>query len=488
MANQLARQTEASRQAEEHNRALAAIVESSDDAIMSTALDKTILIWNAGATRLFGYTAEEAIGKSISIIVPADRQQEREALMTRMRRGERFTSVETVRVRKDGSRVDVSINYSQVRNDQGKIVAVSAISRDITGRKRAEESHREREQQMRLFMEATSDCLWNWDLITGNVVRSVSFNRVFGYSAQEMDSSITWWEERLHPDDRGKVLSTFQDTVASGGKACSYEYRFRRKDGTHAVIHDRAYIVRDAKGKPLRALGAMTDISERKRAEEELRNLSGRLMNVQDNERRRIARELHDSTAQKLASLSMNLGELADELTGGSAKVSKVLRDSLALVEGCSREIRTISYLLHPPLLEELGLTVALRSYVEGFKRRSGLRVKLDLPRGLKRLPAELELALFRVVQECLGNIHRHSGSKTASIRLRRKPMGVVLEVRDRGRGLRSRTPTQGEGKPDVPGVGIAGMTERLRQLAGHLEFNSGKRGTTVRATVPLPP
>ena len=137
---QLTRQTEASRQAEEHNRALAAIVESSDDAIMSTSLDETILIWNAGATRLFGYTAEEAIGKSISIIVPADRQQEREALMTRMRRGERFTNVETVRVRKDGSRVDVSIHYSKVRNDQGKIVAVSVISRDITERKRAEES------------------------------------------------------------------------------------------------------------------------------------------------------------------------------------------------------------------------------------------------------------------------------------------------------------------------------------------------------------
>jgi PAS domain S-box-containing protein len=134
-----------------------------------------------------------------------------------------------------------------------------------------EEALRESEQQMRLFMEATADSVWNWDMATGNVVRSVGFNRAFGYSVQEVDSSLRWWEERLHPDDRERVLSTFESAVASGRIACSYEYRFRRKDGSYAVIHDRAYIVRNKSAKAVRALGAMTDITERRQAEETLR-------------------------------------------------------------------------------------------------------------------------------------------------------------------------------------------------------------------------
>jgi PAS domain S-box-containing protein len=174
-------------------------------------------------------------------------------------------------IRPDGSTRWIQDRGFPVRNESGVPVRFAGIAEDITSQKQAEEALRESEQQMRLFMEATADCLWKWDLITGKVVRSVGFNRVFGYTLEEMDSSVTWWEERLHPDDRAKVVSTFQDTLARGGNACSYEYRFRRKDGTLAVINDRAYIVRDAGGKPLSALGAMTDITERKRAEEELK-------------------------------------------------------------------------------------------------------------------------------------------------------------------------------------------------------------------------
>jgi PAS domain S-box-containing protein len=144
------------------------------------------------------------------------------------------------------------------------------ITQDITERKRDQTALRESEQQMRLFMEATADCLWRLDLTTGKVVRSVGFNRVFGYAVEEVDSSLTWWEERLHPNDRAKVLSTFQDAISSGSNTCSYQYRFRCKDGSLAVIHDRAYIVRDASGKPLSALGAMTDITERELAAEKL--------------------------------------------------------------------------------------------------------------------------------------------------------------------------------------------------------------------------
>jgi PAS domain S-box-containing protein len=224
------------------------------------------------------------------------------------------------------------------------------------------------------------------------------------------------------------------------------------------------------------------DITERKQVEDEVRQLSGTLLRSRDEERRRIGRELHDSTAQELLAVSMKLDLVQQRNAGRDVITDNLLADSQAIIEQSQRELRTLAYQLHPPVLDEVGLVGAVQEYAAGFTERSGIKVTLDASPSLGRLPADTERALFRMVQESLGNVHRHSGSPNASIRIARKNGAVILEVTDQGCGLRVR----GDGTVAKAGVGLAGMRERMRQLlGGRFEIDSNGRGTTVRAIVP---
>lgn len=215
-----------------------------------------------------------------------------------------------------------------------------------------------------------------------------------------------------------------------------------------------------------------------------LRELSARLMQLQDDERRRIARELHDSVGQLLAALAMNLSAVRNDVER-LTETAAMLSDSETLVQDMSAEVRTISHLLHPPLLDEAGLLSALRWYVEGFSQRSRIKVDLDLSDDFGRLPGEMETAIFRVVQECLTNIHRHSGSPVAKIRLRRHERDVLVRVEDKGRGIPPEKQQEMMTSGKV-GVGVRGMRERLRQLGGALEIESNGSGTTIEVQLPI--
>ena len=230
---------------------------------------------------------------------------------------------------------------------------------------------------------------------------------------------------------------------------------------------------------------AIRDITERKRGEESLRLLSGQLLHLQDQERRRIARELHDSSGQILAALGMNLSLVESENSNIDPRGARAIRESLDLVQELSRELRTISHLLHPPLLDEVGIASGLRSYLEGFTERSKIRVDLEIPEDLGRLPQDLETAIFRIVQECLTNIHRHSKSPVARIRVARSDSQISLEVEDKGKGI-SPEKRQAMEREGAAGVGIRGMRERLRHLGGSLEINSTETGTVIVARLPV--
>jgi len=245
-------------------------------------------------------------------------------------------------------------------------------------------------------------------------------------------------------------------------------------------------------GRTRQFLIVILDITPRKKTEEALtksetllRTLSGRLLNCQDEERRRLARELHDSIGQQLAALKITLDSHLSYLAIDSMQ-AKVLSDSVALVEQCERETRTIAYLLHPPLLDQMGLPSALRWYVDGFATRSGIDTRLDVSPEFTRLSPELETTLFRIVQESLTNIHRHSGSPEASIRLTTDAHWICLEVRDQGHGIPTERLQHGSGKETVLGMGIAGMNERVRQFGGKLTLSTSDHGTTVTATLPI--
>ncbi len=259
-------------------------------------------------------------------------------------------------------------------------------------------------------------------------------------------------------------------------------------------FHGICLIATDLTQQKLREAALASEVTQRQRAEEalrleeqSLRELSGRLLRLQDEERRRMARDLHDTTGQKLVALTLDLGLLDTLLPSVSPELRKVLEECRQIADDVTSEIRTLSYVLHPPLLDEAGLSSAARWFVDGFVRRSKIQVELDLPSELGRMPHDVELTLFRILQESLTNVHRHSGSPTASVQIAMDSESVVLEVKDAGRSARQIAVSPTETNVELLGVGVRGMQERVRQLGGQLELRSNKAGTVMRATLPLP-
>jgi len=220
-------------------------------------------------------------------------------------------------------------------------------------------------------------------------------------------------------------------------------------------------------------------------ASQELRELSARILQAQDEERRRIARELHDGAGQLIAALGMEASNLAKERERLSSRAASSLDNIESLVAQMTQDIRTMSHLLYPPLLDDVGLHSALSEYVTGFAERSGIQVSLDIPSEIERLDRDYELSLFRIVQECLTNIHRHSGSKTAGIRIVRDDEALVLEVRDEGGGMPAERLSEIQSRGS--GVGIRGMRERVLQLSGTMSIESDRSGTQIRVLIPTP-
>jgi signal transduction histidine kinase len=220
-------------------------------------------------------------------------------------------------------------------------------------------------------------------------------------------------------------------------------------------------------------------------ANENLGELSSRLQQMRDEERRQISRELHDSIGQLLAALSMNIAVVQRQADNLDSAGARAISENAAMVEQISREIRTISHLLHPPLLDAAGLASALRWYVDGFSERSQIKVGLQIPEPFRRLSEEMEIAIFRMVQECLTNIHRHSGGNSAAIRVREENHRIVVEVQDAGKGIPLEKQLELTASGRI-GVGFRGMRERVRQLGGTLEIRSDNAGTAVTATLPL--
>jgi PAS domain S-box-containing protein len=292
------------------------------------------------------------------------------------------------------------------------------------------------------------------------------------------------WQTMLHPDDRDRVLKAWHESVVNG-TPYEQEERHRGGDGTYRWFLARGVPLRNAEGRIVRWYGTNTDIEDRKQAEEELRRLSGQLLRSQDEERRRIARELHDSTGQNLVALATMVSQVRGAIPPVNRKLRGLLSECKALAERCMREVRTLSYVLHPPVLEQAGLGDAIRDYVDGFAKRSGIHVELELSPRLGRMARDVEIALFRVVQESLTNIQRHSGSQQAKIRIHRNS-NLMLEISDRGHGTSVGRQCE-EAQPHfVLGVGIPSMQERVKLIGGRLHLDSSSRGTTVRVTIPL--
>jgi len=474
------------READGARARLAAIVESSDDAIVSKDLNGIITTWNVGAARLFGFTSEETVGRSIIMLIPPELRDQETEILQRLRRGQRIEHFETVRVAKSGRRLDVSLTISPIRDSKGNIIGASKIARDITERKQVEEALRESQTQLALALESSRTAIFDWDLATQKSKWNPQMAALYNSYADRESIGAEGWRRLFHPDDRTRLAEEAARALKTQDKF-QFEFRAILPDGTLKWILSHGRIVRDPNGTPLRMIGTHTDITDRKQSEEMavMREITGKLLHVQDAERRRIARELHDSSGQLLAALQMNLTPMEADAAKVSSEFAEGIRQSVELIRQLSQELRTVSYLLHPPLLDELGLPSALRWYVEGFAERSKIEVELKVSPELGRLPADMETTIFRIIQESLTNIHRHSGSKKAAIRLLRSPQGVCLEVQDFGKGM-PEAKTNGLPTHRAAGVGIQGMRERVRQLSGTFDIQSREDGTTVTARFPV--
>ncbi|HET9410096.1 MAG TPA: ATP-binding protein [Candidatus Sulfotelmatobacter sp.] len=389
----------------------------------------------------------------------------------------------------------------------GLIVAIGEVTRRSTARGHAAEREALRS---RLLFDAFMDNSPAIAYMKDRDGRLMYLNRTarkrFGVAAKEgrTDEGLIPWEDPAANRD------TDLQIIRNGKPHESIDYT-EEADGRHAWLSVR-FVVSDPESGSVFLCGKSFEVTDRVNAEQalieahrqlenrveertaqlrvanqNLRDLSARLLQIRDEEHRRIARELHDSVGQLLAALSMNISLLHRESADLPVQVQKAMAESVELVDQASREIRTISHLLHPPLLDEVGLASALRWFVDGFSQRSGIRVDLEIAAKFERLQADYELALFRLVQECLTNIHRHSGSDRAEIQVRRKDDWFCLEVKDWGAGIphEKLTDLESDGKAGMSGVGIRGMRERIRLLGGTLEIDSNGEGTTIRASLP---
>jgi PAS domain S-box-containing protein len=451
------------------------VVEAQTDLVCRYLPDATLTFVNGAYCRFFGKTSEELIGTSFLALIPeparAAAYLQLEALVLNPRRH----AYEHEVTHGDGTVRWQSWVDLPVFDDDGNLVEFQAIGHDITDRKLAEERIREAEARNRAILEALPDLMFvqtrDGVFLDGQGPSGeflVPPEQFLGKSVREV----------LPPGVADQALRCLNRAFETGEPQL-LEYRL--------PVHgeERDY---EARVVPCgdNLLSIVRDITLRRRSQEDLQWLTGRLLHSQDEERRRIARELHETTAQSLVAVSLNLARASRMLPDGRTDVLASLAESRSLVEQVLRDIRTLSYVLHPPLLDHRGLAESLHWYVDGFVKRSGFDVELVVPKELGPLPDSVETAFLRIVQECLTNIHKHSGSDRAVIGLFVEEDRLVLRVEDFGSGIaETRSSTSSEGVQAV-GVGIPGMRERLRQLGGHLDIVGDAGGTIVTASVPL--
>ena len=581
----------------------AAIVESSDDAIVGTDVHGIVTDWNKGAQRLFGYSAGEVIGKNISILRRADRLDEGLGNLTRVIGGEAMSPYETVCLRKDGTLVDVSLRISPIVDATGRIVGVSGIARDVTERKRAERAIRESEIRYRRIVETTNEGVWLLDstLLTAYVNRQMA--EMLGYEPAEMvgrsvfdfyfpedvahkrgilsrrqqglheqleerlqrrDGSELWvrmsatpvftdsgefegafammsditerkraeealrvseerlrmgqwaahigtfdlnlrtgidvwtpetealyglppggfagtlvaFESLIHPDDRHRVADLTRELIRTGVPV-EAEWRTVWPDGSVHWIAGRGQVLMDESGKPSRMLGVNMDITERKQAEEALSGMTRKLIEAQEQERARIARELHDDINQRLAVLAIDLGGLLrDERNELPTGIRDRLQELQRMTSDISSDLHTLSHELHSSTLEYLGLVKGMRNWCEEYSLRQNLKIDFkthDVP----DLPQDISLCLFRVLQEAVHNAAKYSGVKQIEVRLTDASGEIQLIVRDSGQGFDVEAVTRG--------LGLTSMQERVRLVGGSIVIDSKPQtGTTVHVRVPF--
>jgi len=443
--------------------------------IISTIEEGRLIQVSDSFLRVTGFSREESIGHTAVELGLWKGASGRDEILRKIQDAGRVRSKEITYQSKGGKQL--AVNYSATVIELGGRRCLLSVCEDITERKRAEARLREYEKAL----EGVEEMIAVVDREYRYLLANHSFLSVRGLKKEEVVGRLV---TEVIDKEYFELVAKEKLDEAFCGKIVKYETKY-----TYPQIGQREILVSyfpiEGAVSVDRVVCVLQDISDRKRAEAELRRLSGQLLHSQDEERRKIARDLHDTTGQDLVALATTLSQLRDAIPSTNRTWRKLASQCQAIAERSLREVRTLSYLLHPPMLDASGLEDAIRHFVDGFGRRTGIEVDLEISPHFGRLPEDLEMGLFRVVQESLTNIQRHSGSFTAKLQLTRNPGRIFLEVSDTGRGICA-SDAEHDGTHYLPkGVGIPSMEERVKQIGGRLEIASSNNGTSVRVAVP---
>jgi PAS domain S-box-containing protein len=372
------------------------------------------------------------------------------------------------------------------------LVLYLVLRRAFRIRRLAEEARRLSQQRFEAVALAATDAIWDLNLETRFIWWSDGMHKLFGYAPEEVSTKLEWWLERLHPEDRDRVLGAIQALGKRGGRTWSGSYRFRRKDGAYAAVLDRGFILDDDAGKPVRIVGGISDVTEQRQAEQALENsrrqlraLSARLQWVREEERARVAREIHDELGQVLTALKINLDWLERKLgvRDNDPSLNPLLDrvvESAEIADSAISSVQKIASELRPSSLDNLGLAAALEHEAQRFQQRTNISCQVKLAADSLEVPAEAATAVFRIFQEALTNVARHAQATEVRAALQSEADHVVLQVEDNGRGIRP------EALADKKSLGLLGMRERAAVLGGEVTI-AAIQPTGTRVTLRLP-
>jgi PAS domain S-box-containing protein len=458
---------------------LAAIVESSDDAIVGKDLDGNITDWNKGAERIYGYSAEEVVGKSISLLAPPDRAAELVNILRKIKHGEGINHFETSRLKKDGTRIDVSLTVSPVIDANGRIIGASAIARDISERKHQEANLRESEERFRLVADTAPAMIW----MSGADKISTFANKAWlDFTGRSMEAELaSGWAEGIHPNDLERSIDTYRQAF-DRREPFRMEYRLQRHDGEYRWILDIGVPRFKHDGSFAGFVGSAVDVTESKLAGDVLASVSRRLIEAQELERTRIAREIHDDIGQRLALLSVEIQQMRGNIPDSVAELRSRMDEIEKLIWEISTDAQSLSHELHSSRLEYVGIVSAMKGFCKEFGAKHKVDVDFDDGGVPHTVPPGISICLFRVLQESLHNALKHSGVQHFEVNVHGSPTEIQLTVRDSGVGFDPKLAMS------TQGLGLISMLERVKLVQGTISITSRPQsGTEIGVRVPLP-
>lgn len=462
------------------------LVDIAPDMIFVHQQGRIIFMNPAGLQMLRAPGLESVIGKSAFDLAHPDFHEIIRERIKMTAAGQKVPVMEQRLVRFDGTTFDAEVGATAfVWHGEP---AVQVVARDITARLRAQEELRSSETRFHLVTRATTDVVYDWDMATNAIWWNENMRIQFGYEGKPEELGITFWTSLIHPDDAARIDASLSAAIQEGKKFWADEYRFRRTDGSYANVLDRGYIVHDAAGKASRMIGAMMDITDRKQTEqrlrdsrEQLRALTGHLERIREEERTRIAREIHDELGQALTGLKMDLSWFAARLPHQPALADKSAA-MLKLIDSTVHAVRRLSTELRPAILDNLGLIPAIEWLAQEFQKRTGVTCEFTTDNEELTLDEQRTTALFRICQEALTNVTRYAQAAAVRIALTTDGGQITLRIHDNGRGI---TDAEARG---TKSFGLLGMRERARLLGGTLEIRGENGvGTTLTVRVPAP-